>query len=274
MKNTKLRRRFESLHPRLFFGAAALAAVLFTAGCIMGREDAEEILDENLFIDVVPEPAEGGDREEAALDTGEEVITLADCFRHALARTEELAIQGERILVTIALEREAIAELLPEILFNWGYRRDSDSISFGGQTITPRNSVESRLTVRQTLFDGRSLAAVPAARAARKIERLLLRDDRDRLLFAVAVAFYTILGLEYDVQVFKASLASSEEFYRVVEARRKSGEASKQESMTAKAQRDLAEAQLIQTRHDVMIARSRLARLIGLTSLPAALEDT
>jgi outer membrane protein TolC len=205
---------------------------------------------------------------------GSDDITLADCFRLALLNSEALLIRGEKILVTWTFEQEAISSLLPEVSLDWKYTNDSDAVKFSGQTITPRDRTETWLSLKQTVFDGRSLAAVPAAREARKIERLRIRDERDRLLFAVASVFYEILGLEHDVKVFDSSLSSAQEFYRVVEARRQSGEASRQEAMSAKSQREQVAALYIQARHDVLIARSNLARLIGLLEVPAKLIDT
>jgi outer membrane protein len=208
-----------------------------------------------------------------AFDTAPE-ISLADCFRLALSHSEELLIRGEKLFEAWTLEREAISSLLPAAYFNWAYSVDSDSIRFQNQTISPRDTTESWLTLQQTLFDGQSFAAVPAAREARKIERLRLKDERDRLLYAVAAAFYEILGFQEDVTVLEAVLESAEEFSRVVEARWKSGEASRQEVLAAKAQQDNASALLIQARHDVKIARTALARLVGLDEIPEELLDT
>jgi outer membrane protein TolC len=203
-----------------------------------------------------------------------ETLSLADCFRLALARSETLLLQGERLFETWTYEREAISSLLPSVGIHAQWSRDSDSVKFGGVTVSPRSASEYWISVQQKVFDGQALAAVPAAREAARIERLNLNDARDRLLYSVAAGFYQILGYTYDVQVFEASLASAEEFYRVVEARRASGEASRQESLSAEAQRDQAAASLIEAQHNLKVARADLARIVGLDFLPPKLEDT
>ncbi len=274
--------------------AVSCVAVLFFvcaaahSGCVADRSDAIEMTDRNLYHDLAAEGGavvEGAAREKKSLRTGKrmrewsasfsgkEEVSLADCFRLALVRSEELLIQGEKLFETWTMERESISSLLPEVNVNWTFSRDSEEISFGGKTISPRDSSQGWVSVRQKLFDGRSLAAIPAAREARRIERLTLEDRRDRLLFSVAAGFYEILGFEHDVLVFEASLESAEEFYRVVEARRMSGEASRQDTLSAMAQRDQAESVLIQARHDLDIARVSLARLIGIERLPKKLLD-
>jgi len=260
-----------------------LFALILCAGCIADRNDALTMRDEALFTNLVKgeddrdgrSPRETGrlleDWAENFETTGE--ITLKDCFRLVLNNSEELQIRGEKLLVSWTYERESISSLLPKASLLWSYAVDAEAVKFGGQKVSPRDTTTSWISVQQKIFDGRSLAAVPAAKASKRIEELTLRDERDRLLFAAASGFYTVLGKERDILVFEASLDSATEFHRVLEARHSSGEASRQELLSALAQREEAKAQLIQSRYDRLIARSNLQRLVGLPSLPEILVD-
>ncbi|MFH1999289.1 MAG: TolC family protein [Planctomycetota bacterium] len=259
---------------------------LWLSACVAGREDALEMRDENMYKDLAEQmnPSRGTSssplrmgeklREGETHGEGAESLTQADCFRLAQNNAEDLLIQGEQLFSTWTYEQESISSLLPSVSIDGVYSRDSEEVEWQGFTVSPRDSAQYWFSLRQTVFDGRSFAAVPAARAARKIEQLNLQDRRDRLLYAVAASFFEILGVGHDIQVFEASLASADEFLRVVEARRKSGEASRQEAMSAQAQRDKVESQLIQARHDLEIARSHLAQMTCIETLPATLIDT
>jgi outer membrane protein TolC len=265
--------------------ASLLACLL--AGCVADGEDALAMRDENLYEDLAEKAKERTDRDYVPEKMGKrlrkweeeeftlpESITLAECFRLALNSNEDLLLQGEQLFEAWTFEKEAISGLLPSVSFNWEYMVNSDAVKFSGVTVAPRDTTESWFSAQQTIFDAQAIAAVPAAKAARKIEQLALHDVRDRLLFSVASAFYVILGLEHDVRVFETSLNSQEEFYRVVEARRRSGEASRQEALLVQAQRDQVAAQLIESRHNLKIARTGLARLTCLEELPGKLLDT
>jgi outer membrane protein TolC len=265
----------------------ALLLACLLGGCVADGEDALAMRDENLYEDLADKAKARTGRDYVPEEMGKNLrkwqeeefkdrdsITLAECFRLALNRNEDLLLQGEQLFEAWTFEREAISGLLPSVSFNWDYTVNSDAVKFSGVTVAPRDTTESWFSAQQTIFDAQAIAAVPAAKAARKIEQLSLHDVRDRLLFSVAAAFYVILGLEHDVRVFETSLTSQEEFYRVVEARRRSGEASRQEALLVQAQRDQIAAQLIESRHNLKIARTGLARLTCLEELPGKLVDT
>lgn len=259
--------------------------LLLHPACITDREDAEALRDEKVFQDMVPPERAGGDREDAARDAGRrirdwaaayegaETITLAECFRLALANEETLALQGEKLLEADARAKEAVSTLLPQVDFHYRYSHDNKEIRFEGFRITPRDSSESWISASQTVFDGRAIAAVSAAKAARRIEGLRLSDHRDRVLFSVAAAFYAVLGLEQDVETEQAALERAREGLRVAGARARAGEASRQEVLAASAEREATEARLVQARNDLAVARSDLRRLVGLEALPPRLVD-
>jgi outer membrane protein TolC len=262
------------------------AALLLATGCIADRNDALAMRDEALFDNLMEGELPGERSEEERREMGRrlnewatdfegaEEITLADCFRLVLNNSEELLMQGEKLLQMWTHEREAIASLLPKASFIWSHSIDEEAVKFGGMEVSPRKSTSYWLSFQQKLFDGRSLAAVPAARESKRIEQLNLRDRRDRLLYGAAAGFFMVLGLERDINVLEKTLASATEFHRVLEARRRSGEASMQETLSALAQKEQAQSQLIQARHDRLIARSDLQRMLGLSSLPEHLKDT
>lgn len=248
-------------------------------GCITDRDDALEVTNDFLCDDLgtprpETEPASALLEEEAAPSMAAQgSLTLSRCFALALRHAESLRIRGERLVSAQAFRRETVGDLLPEILFSWQYQRDSDAVRFGGDEISPRDSTVSWLTVRQTLFDGELVSALDASGLVTEIERLGLKDERDRVLYSAAALFFEVLAIEEDLAALEADERLAVERLRVAEARFESGESVSNEVAVARAARIEAGFALSQRRYDREMARSRLISLIGLDELPTELVD-
>lgn len=261
--------------------ATILPATLLVTGCLMHPERAREATLSEVGRDLGTrerddeESLERGRRlaERARALEGQQELTILECFRLALDRSEALKIGGERLVQADTLKAEAIGMLLPSVTFHGQYTRDSDVITFGGIQFTPQERYEFWLHARQPLVEMRSFFAIDLARQVRKIESLTLRDQRDQLIFAVAAAFYETLSLESDVESLETAQERAAEQVRVLEARLRVGEAQTQDILLAKARLAETEAQLVQTRHDVESSRARLARLTGVRPFDRGLVD-
>jgi len=259
----------------------ALATAFLSAGCVSGRDDARELYGEALLEDAAPSlpkdesPREAVRRIEAESARLEEAaaLTLSDCFKLALARSEELQAKGEDLLIASELEREAVGNLLPKVSLDWQYTRDSDVVRFGGSEIQPRDTSEYWIAVRQPLFDARLLASLTASGEVSRIERLSLKDSRDRLLYAVAAAFYDVLAIEKDIQALRANESFAREQVRVLQVRHEEGEAVLETVEAARAFLGEALSMLAGAQNDMEASQGRLRRLIGLELLPGELVD-
>ncbi len=269
--------------PRIAFAAALVATGLLVAGCAGGADRARE----HYLAEAGRDLAAGPLDRDAAIASGQrivdraaevakrETLTLTDCFVLALANDDRLKLRGERILQGEMQEREAIGAFLPRIAGRGQYVRDSDEIEFaGGGRGSPQSRTEHWVTVEQTLFDGRILPALEVARAGQRIEALQLRDERDRLFFEVSSAFYEAKSLERDIAALEASLAGAVEHLRVLGVQQEAGEAQPQDVLLTQARRDEVQAELVQAQHDVLRARTRLTRLVGLPIGARPLADT
>jgi len=271
-------------------GAGLLALLL--AGCVSDRHDARAHYRERVLADVpVAErrPDDGRSDEQTRRRVLDEIdrfagvvdaaspaaaaLTLSDSFRLTLARSDDLLVRGEQLLQAEALEREAIGNLLPEVLFNWRYRRDSDAVRFGRATISPRDTTESWLSVVQPIFDATLFAALDVSDIATRLEELALRTERDRLLYAVAATFFEVLALEEDLAALGAIDRLNREFLRVQEVLLGEGEILEESVIAARALAAESATALARCANDRAAARSRLGSLIGLDALPEELVD-
>jgi len=265
--------------PAIFLSAGF--AVLMTAGCVSDGDDARDLYRENILEDVASLVPEGESSVEAARRIEAESavlenassLTLSDCLKLALVRSEDLLAGGEGLLIAREKEREAIGNLLPKVSLDWEYARDSDVVRFGGSKIKPRATSEYWLSVRQPLFDARLIASLSAAGEVSRIERLSLKDARDRLLYAVAATFYDALALEKDIEALTAGELFAREQVRVLAARHEQGEAVLETVEAARAVLGDALSVLAAARYDLETARGRLRRLIGIEVLPEELVD-
>lgn len=274
-------------------GIALLALLL--AGCVTGEDDARALYREKALADVPLAEGRSDDgrsddqRRKAIIDRigaiahpaaaegarleGATALTLSDCFRLTLVRSENLLVKGEQLLQAEALEKEAIGNLLPEVLFNWRYTRDSDAVRFGRTTISPRDTTESWISVVQPIFDATLFAALDVSDIATRLEELTLRTERDSLLYAVAATFFDVLALEEDLAALGAVHDLNREYLRVQEVLLAEGEILEENVIAARALVAESDAALARSGNDRAAARSRLRGLIGLDALPEELVD-
>lgn len=259
--------------PRLRKPSRGLPGCLAVA-CLVACASGEAERDHYLAALVPGGPA--GGREAAALARevarrGE--LSLSDCFRLALHNSQELAARGEAAVQAGAARREAIAALLPQIGVHGQYIRNKERFQILINEV-PRARLEYYGQATQRLFDGPAIAGIQVASEAREIELLRLADERDRLLFEVASTFYDILGLERDREALRATRARAAEEVRVVEVELRAGKARPQEAFEIRAALAEAEMSAVSLDEEVARARVRLARLIGVSPLPARLSDS
>lgn len=270
-----------------------LLALLTGAGCAWDGDRAADIFRSEATRDLGAAPDDellaerdddqaraAGERleERAARDAqageGSEGLTLAGCFRLAIAGSEALRVRAERIFVTDMQRREAIAAVLPHFELYLTHNKDSNSINLGGGgSFQPSERTSYGFRVTQKLFDGTFGPNLSLAEETRRIEALTLRDERDQLLFAVASDFYAALGLQTDLDAIRATLASAREALRVLTAREELGLARPDDVLLARASVAEAEAREIQTEADLGRVRARLSSVLGVRPLPPLVDS-
>lgn len=265
-----------------------LAIVALAAGCAWSGDRAEEIYQAEVARDLGAGSgqellAERDDDDalaagqrlaaRAAADPTQPALTLAECFRLAIAGSEQLRARAEQIFAADMQRREAIAGVLPQVALYGSHNKDSNPIGFGGGgSFQSSERTSYGLTITQTIFDGQLGPRLAIVAETRRIQALTLRDERDQLLFAVASDFYEALGLEADLDAIEATRANAEEALRVLEAREELGLARVDDVLLARASVAEAEARAIQTEADLTRVRARLSNVIGRAPLPRLVD--
>lgn len=265
--------------PRLTLGLLSLTL----AGCAWDGDQAAEIYHTEVARDLGG--FERGDDE--ALATGQRLqaqaeatpakpaqgLSLSDCFRLAISNSERLRAQSEQIFSTNMQRREAIAAVLPRVALYGTHTKDSRSVSLGGgPPIQGSERTSYGFTVSQSLLPKRLLPQLSVLDETRQIQSLLLRDQRDQILFSVASDFYEALGLRADVAAIEVTLESAREALRVLEARLSVGAARQDDVLLARASVAEAEARLIQTQANLDQVEARLSAITERKPLPRLID--
>jgi outer membrane protein len=139
--------------------------------------------------------------------------------------------------------------------------------------VTPR---AAQATIEQPLFTGgRVTAAVARARAGERLAGAAVEATRADLAAQVAEAFGAVLVAEEQKRLYEALVASTAELARHAQDRFVVGDAPRTDLSQANSRLAEARAQLAASRGAILVARARLASLIGrepgaLAGLPPA----
>ncbi len=194
-------------------------------------------------------------------------LTLAECYRLALTRSETLAIHQELIDEAEAHFTQALSGILPRLSFVSSDKRQDGS---GSSSFTLPWVPERKFTVSQPLFAGfKEFAAMRGSKAERAQRHLEKAHAEHLLLMDVADAFYLVLELREDL----GALAMIREALAVrlddLTARETIGRSRPSEVVSAKAALRRIEAEDQQVRSQETVARHLLEFLTGVEPVDA-----
>ena len=192
-------------------------------------------------------------------------LTLADCYRLALAQSETLAIHQELIAEAEARFALAFSTLLPRVSFVSSDKRQDGT---GSSAFTLRHVPERKFTLSQPLFSGfREFAALRGSQAEQAQRRLEKSRAAQRLLMDVADAFYLALELRDDL----AALGMIQEALAArlddLTAREQIGRSRPSEVVSAQAALRRVEAEAYEVRSQQVVARHLMEFLTGIEPL-------
>ncbi len=177
-----------------------------------------------------------------------EPLTLKECYRLALKRSETIAINAQLIKEAEAQMTSSLSGVLPQINYQiYSQWQDNGVAGEGSQRSRYR-----RFTFSQPLFSGfKEYAAIAAAKAQHKQRRSQLIRAKQLLFTDVADAFYFLLSYQEDLK----ALDDIHKVYgdTIKELKRRQGIGRSRESEVASA-----EATLYRTEADQQEVRSQL----------------
>jgi outer membrane protein TolC len=182
-----------------------------------------------------------------AASTG--ALTLDDCYRRALARSETLVVSEQEVLRAEAQYRAARGTILPRVSFRaLEFYQDTSGVanpSGTGGTFTAHHRPEYAFTASQPLFSGfREFAGLQAAGAARQARAHDRRRAAQLLFQDVSGAFYNVVQWDQQWMVLSVLRKSSEDRIKDLRERVRIGRSRQSELLAANSQLANIEAQL------------------------------
>jgi outer membrane protein TolC len=207
------------------------------------------------------------------------VLTLEDCYRLALNRSETLAIRAERLLQMEQLYRQAFGAILPDIDFNYTETyQDTDGVDSSaggvGGTLTRSERPEAKISAHQPLFAGlREWSASKSVRADSRRDALLMERAKKLLFQQTAAAFYLVVQNETDLRNVQTSLRLTEDRVKELKGRIQLGKSRSTEIFSVESQLAALRAQQEQVQADLDLARENLSFLTGVEVSSGSIAD-
>jgi outer membrane protein len=199
-------------------------------------------------------------------------LSFSECYKAALARSENLAIQDELLVQADELERQARATLFPVITGSATFLRQQRATAPNPANLTSQNTI--KITGDQPLFRGlREFAAIRQRKAQVEGQRAALQDAARQLFYDVSDAFHNTLALQADEQNYRNELAVNRARLKDLEDFRRIGRSRNSEVLTQRANIASLEAQIEVIHGQLEVQRDVLAFHTGLPRIAALLDS-
>ncbi len=205
-------------------------------------------------------PAQAG-----AADPDPQMLTIADCYRLALQRSEEIAVRQELITETEGRFLKSLSAVLPKLSFSSVDKRQDGS---GDSAFTRRSLPERKFTFSQPLFSGfKEFAAMEGSKSEKRLRQQEKRRAEQLLLVDVSDAFHLLLEQREDLQVLDSIRQTLRERIQELEGRERIGRSRPSELVAARAQLYRVEAEWEEGQTREQIASQLLQFLTGLAPI-------
>jgi outer membrane protein len=209
-----------------------------------------------------------------AREANPSVYALADLYRLALERSEDIRIAENQLLIARQDEQRAFSVLLPSLSVFGDYIRYQEA-----SIIAPEYGYEYGAKLQQQFtLNGRELIALRAARDAIRQREHDKDAVMENFLFRVASAYYDIMNQKKRVDIAHANVARLEEHKRAVIRKRSLEEVPVTDLLRTEAELSGALAERINAENMLIYTRSSLSRMLDLPAgyelLPASATQT
>ncbi|HZL73571.1 MAG TPA: TolC family protein, partial [Planctomycetota bacterium] len=219
------------------------------------------------------ERVEVKDSERAREKVGEEIRakqewSVQDCIDLACLHNDRLRARGETYYQAVLARDIITAAALPSVTARATYYRQETSPGFGSaQGFSLRARDEEFLRMEVPIFAGfREWNARSGATEEIEAEAAALRHQKGLIAVLVVEAFYSVLRTQRSLATIEGSLVTQRARRTEMDARSKAGIARKTELLLVESQLASTESSRARAANDLMVARARLASLLGVTA--------
>ena len=195
-----------------------------------------------------------------------ETLSLKDCFKAALKRSEVLAAQQELVVQAEENYHRAWAAILPSVNSSYSYlHRNAPGLTSSGNTSSSTGQQTLGVSVGQPLFRGfRDFAALDATKDLITAQEQARQWAGTQLYRDVAQAFYARLSVEKDLESLADELELYQKRVKELQARVTVGRSRTTEVLTVQSAQAILKAQREQVLGQLDVAKEVLAFLTGL----------
>lgn len=200
----------------------------------------------------------------ASAQPADQRYTLEACYRSALEHAEKIGIARDAVALAEYTRKQALSVLMPTVTAFGNYRRYSEDKYVSGILVQPEWEGSYGVKLGQSFtLNGRELTALRIAEQGIEKRRMDLDATTEAYLYTVASAYFDVAKIQQAVDIAQANVVRLSTHKQAVTTRLKLGDVAKTALFRTEAELASAEADLIQARNSLRLARSFLARLIG-----------
>jgi outer membrane protein len=201
-------------------------------------------------------------------------LSIQDCLKLTLANNKVL----QRVLQEKEIARgqrlKSYSAILPKVALTADYQRLDEVTSFDIDTPTGKSNVQfgdvdnysAGLTVTQPIFAGGSIPArINAARLFSLLTDETIREAVQELVYAAQYAYHDVLLSQHLVEISADAVRSAKAHLDSVKQRRQGGIASDFDVLRAEVELSNFQAELIQNKNAIDIAKANLVKVMGVS---------
>lgn len=192
--------------------------------------------------------------------------SLEDLYKIALKTSERIKISAEDVVIAEKTKDKAMSLLMPRLSAIGGYARYNDSkIADSGSYIQPldRTGFEIRLDQSASL-GGREITAFRITKEGIQKSKHDLYSVKEGYMLNVTGAYYDALRTDKLAQIAQANVDRVKKYRDAAATRLKVGEITKTVLLRAEAELSGAQSELIRTDNNYKLAKTILARIVGI----------
>ncbi len=217
-----------------------------------------------LFLIAVLSPLCASAQMLAASSVSGRPLGLAEAYKLALGRSEEIAISGATYEETLAKADEIFSRVMPHVSL-MGSETFQDVPRGSSGLFLQRQREQGWVSLRQPLFSGlREFLSYRASRDLGRAAELSLTRAQQLLYRDVARAYLDLLAAQEDIRIREALLLITQDRAKELKEFRKVGRARASEYLAAESQAAQQVAQLESSRAVEQLAQFKLGFLTGL----------
>lgn len=195
----------------------------------------------------------------------QEKYTINDLFSLAIKKAEKIRIAEENIKISEEGKYKALAGLLPTLTAYGKYTEYSESKLVNSQIIQPDKSKVWGITIEERLsLGGKEFIAYSSSKDAFKKTEFEVNSFKEQYILRVAQDIYSYLKAKRSLEIAQANVERLKKHRDAAKIRLKVGEVTKTDLLRAEAELSGAEAELISAKNSLKVAKSVLARDVGL----------